>query len=419
VWQVEIGVFPVAWPAQCDEWAFYLSRILGERNPFGLPAEGNYGAGEVVLRPPSFDSPVRSSMRVRPHADGIVCAVFAPDEDVIDEDQVRPWQDAAAAAILEFGQHYQDFTWQAVLGPHPNSPDWLRFGPLGDQEKLGPVQLAPGGVLMREFSGPARARIDQPWPGCCSWPVAASGTIRTYDGEVALYRCRHDAYRTCALLSLLCARYWLPRSGPDIQRPGFPDLGPVRVPQSVGQWDDTGHPDSSLPADFNTYKDDDPLLAIPPWMAHAWTLLERDEIIRASLYAYYEAIGLEMDHPSAAFLVYVAAIEGIGTRLAHLKRCDCCEECDAQIGAQRRFRKALKTVMSNKKVEQLAYAYDTRSKTGHEGQLFGTEGTYGYSGFSPFKPDVAGVFDLVMLGEIRNACRAVIAKTLGATPRRD
>jgi len=129
VWQVELGVLPVAWPAQCDEWAFHLSRILKERSPFGLPAEGNYGAGEVVLGAPSFDSSLRSSMRLRPHADGIVCTVFAADEDVVDEDQVRPWRDAAAAAITGLGQHDQDFTWQAVLGPHPNSPEWLRFGP--------------------------------------------------------------------------------------------------------------------------------------------------------------------------------------------------------------------------------------------------------------------------------------------------
>jgi hypothetical protein len=101
--------------------------------------------------------------------------------------------------------------------------------------------------------------------------------------------------------------------------------------------------------------------------------------VRAALYAYYEAIGLEMDHPSAAFLVYVAAIEGMGARLSDLKRCDCCEKCEAQTGAQRRFRKALRTVMSNKEAERLAYAHDLRSKTGHEGQLFGTEGTYGYS----------------------------------------
>jgi hypothetical protein len=152
-------------------------------------------------------------------------------------------------------------------------------------------------------------------------------------------------------------------------------------------------------------------------MADVWALLDRDEVVRASLYAYYEATGLEMDHPSAAFLVYVAAIEGIGIRLSDLKRCDCCEKCDAQAGAQRCFRKALKTVMSNKKAEQLAYAYEIRSKTGHEGLLFGTEVTYGYSGFSPFHLDMVGVFDLMMLGEIRNACRAVIAEALGATPK--
>ena len=83
-------------------------------------------------------------MRLRPHADGIVCTALAADEDVVDEDQVRPLRDAAAGAITRRGQHDQDFTWQAVLGPHPNTPKWLRFGPLGDQKMLGPVQLAPG-----------------------------------------------------------------------------------------------------------------------------------------------------------------------------------------------------------------------------------------------------------------------------------
>jgi hypothetical protein len=133
-------------------------------------------------------------MRLRPHADGVVCTVFVADEDVIDEDQVRPWRDAAIAAVTELGQHNQDFAWRAVLGPHPNSPDLLRFGPLDGQELLGPVRLTPGGTLMREFSGPARARIDNPWPGRYSWPVVAAGTIRTYDAEIALYYC----YGSCS-----------------------------------------------------------------------------------------------------------------------------------------------------------------------------------------------------------------------------
>jgi len=176
-------------------------------------------------------------------------------------------------------------------------------------------------------------------------------------------------------------------------------------------------PDSTLTAEFNIYNDDYPLLTIPWWMASAWSLLDQDEVTRASLYAYYEAIGLEIDHPSAAFLIYVAAIEGIGSSLSDLTRCDCCEECDIQTGATRRFRNALRTVMTKKKADQLAYAYEIRSKTGHEGQLFGTEGTYGYSRISPFELDRAYAFDLVMLADIRNACRTVIANTLGATPK--
>ena len=65
-------------------------------------------------------------MRLRPHADGIVCTALAADEDVVDEDQVRPLRDAAAVAITGPGPHDQDFTWQAVLGPHLNSREWLR-----------------------------------------------------------------------------------------------------------------------------------------------------------------------------------------------------------------------------------------------------------------------------------------------------
>ena len=48
--------------------------------------------------------------------------------------------------------------------------------------------------------------------------------------------------------------------------------------------------------------------------------------------------------------------------------------------AQKRFRKALKTVMTNREVGKIwEIAYTLRSFTGHRGTLFGSERTYGYS----------------------------------------
>ena len=81
--------------------------------------------------------------------------------------------------------------------------------------------------------------------------------------------------------------------------------------------------------------------------------------------------------------------------------------------AQKRFRKALKTVMTNREVEKIwETAYTLRSFTGHGGSLFGSERTYGYSPLgvgSSIQPSNA-VFDYVILGQLRNPGRLVLAK---------
>jgi hypothetical protein len=83
--------------------------------------------------------------------------------------------------------------------------------------------------------------------------------------------------------------------------------------------------------------------------------------------------------------------------------------------AQKRFRKALKTVMTNREVEEIwKIAYTLRSFTGHTGTLFGSENTYGYSHYgSLFDTADDAVLDYVILGQLRNAGRRVVAKPLG------
>ena len=130
----------------------------------------------------------------------------------------------------------------------------------------------------------------------------------------------------------------------------------------------------------------------------------------------YEGMRLEPEHPSLAHLTFVAAIEGYGMRLADDVPCDCQPGCThVKTVAMKRFREALKTVMTSREVRRIAgLAYDLRSHTGHQGSLFGSEKTFGYSPhLSLFNVAGDAVFDYVILGELRNASRQVLAKALG------
>ena len=181
------------------------------------------------------------------------------------------------------------------------------------------------------------------------------------------------------------------------------------MPQSVGPWQATRFA-NQLPADFNVYHGDK-FLPIPPWTGQVWNLMDTDENIKRAVHGCYEAMALEADHPSVAFLMYVATIEGIGARLIDLKRC---KSCGSHTGAAERFRTALATVLPPDEAKSLGNAAyrDYRSKTGHEARLFGGEDTFGYSRFSMFTFDEADVFFFAYLMPIREACRQIIGKIL-------
>jgi hypothetical protein len=409
MWEKEIGVLPVSWSDQSDEWVFHLARAIHDPTHWidSLPGEGHPAAREVILKPPPTSS-IRCNLRVQQVPGGIRCVVF-DDQGPVNEDDAQQWQDAAKSAVTQLGKADQDFAWHAIVGPHPRAPEWRRPGPLAEPMVIGPTLLTPGGVQLREMTGYVGGRIDGPWPARYTWPVIVSGTVHTYKRDLAVHTARKLVHRICALVSVILGICWIMRSGPDAEIPGQSSQGLSAVPQSIGPWDSTGFPDESLPPDFNVYTGDDPLM-LPPWTSGACHRIERDEAIRRAVYGCYEALKLEIGHPSAAFLMYVATIEGIGARLADLQRC---KECGSNIGARRRFREALKTVLSGDQIKALAHiAYDVRSKTGHEGQLFGDEHTFGYSSFSFFQFDDADSFDYGLIWPIRKACRELIGNLL-------
>ena len=401
VWEQDIGVFPVQFAGQGDEWSYHLRvELTGDDHMAG---RGTDGTTPVELGPPP-SGPVRSRLLVRPHPDGSSCTVTGEGDSAFPE-QVDHWRRAAEAAVSLLGTRDRVFTWEAIVGTSPRGFPG-RFGQLGQQQDVGPVHLAPGGIWMREQvpserTGGSAIRH--------SFPVIASGQVSTYVWDRAALTAEVCLRRTCALLSLLTGTVWIPRSHPTQLTDG---AAPLQVPAVFGhvppipgeaEWR------GLIPPDARTF-------TLPGWIEEAWPALDADDGIAQAVNAVYEGMRLEQEHPSLAHLTFVAAIEGFGMRFAEDVPCDCHPGCPhVKTAAQKRFRKALKTVMTNREVDQVAgIAYDLRSHTGHRGSLFGSEKTFGYSPhLALFTVADDTVFDYVILGELRNASRKVLAKALG------
>jgi hypothetical protein len=405
VWQQSIGVFPVNFTEQGDEWCHHLTVALtGDDH---MSARGTNGADPVELGPPPA-GPVHSKLLVRPHADGISCTVTGDGESV-PAGQVEPWRRAADTAVSLLGREDRAFAWEAIIGTAPQTFGLDRCGPLEEPQDFGPVHLAPGGVCMREQVYTERlggTGIRH------SFPLMASGAYTTYVWDRTAQIAQLCLRRTCALLTLITGEVWIPRSHPAQVLGG---LGGLRVPPVFGHV-------PSLPgeADSAGWRGEIPLGTKPfrlrDWAVQAWPLLAADRDLAGALNAVYEGMRLEQRHPSLAHLTFVAAIEGFGARFVPDAPCDCNPGCThTKPVAQKRFRKALKTVMTNREVEQIwEMAYTLRSFTGHTGALLGSERTYGYSHYgSLFDTADDAVFDLVILGQLRNASRRVVAKALG------
>jgi hypothetical protein len=236
VWQQDLGVFPVLFEEQGDEWSYHLCvELTGDEH---MAAGGTDGTNPVELGPPS-SGPVHSRLLVRPHADGISCTV-AGEGGNLSPEQVDPWRLAAEAAVSLLGRSNRIFTWEAIIGTSPHSFGLDRLGPLEEPQDIGPVRLTPGSICMREQVSSERIG----GPGIRhSFPVIASGQFSTYVWGRAALIAELCLRRTCALLSLVTGEVWIPRSHPHQLTDGadplpanrctsYPSASAMRAPSS-------------------------------------------------------------------------------------------------------------------------------------------------------------------------------------------
>jgi hypothetical protein len=405
MWEQDIGVFPVDFGQQGDEWAHHVAiELTGHGHMAG---RGTDGTSPVELGPPPL-GPLTSTLQVRPHENGISCTVVGQGETA-PPDQVDPWRRATETAATALGSRDQAFVWQAIVSTSPHTLGLDHLGALKQSYNLGLVHVAPGEICMREhvlFDN----RVDAGLGIRHSFSVIATGAVSTYAWEQVHPIAQWCLRRTCALLSLATGRLWIPRSQP---RQLVDGQEGVRVPAAVGApITIPGVPDE--PEWCGQVLPDTAHFELPHWIGRAWRVLNADQGFATSVNAYYEAMRLHHRHPSVAHLTYVAAIEGFGKRFVDDAPCDCRPDCRHQKSvAQKRFRKALRTVLSDRETSQFASpAYDVRSSTGHEGSLFGSEMTYGHPAMSLFRSTTDLAFDISLLGKLRQVSRKVLTTAL-------
>lgn len=95
--------------------------------------------------------------------------------------------------------------------------------------------------------------------------------------------------------------------------------------------------------------------------------------------------------------------------------CNCHPECRHSKGvATQRFRKALKTVLTQREVKELAEPlYDKRSHSGHRGTLFSSEGVFGHVPGLMFQTNPYFEFDALLLGRVSYVAGKVLTAALG------
>lgn len=308
-------------------------------------------------------------------------------------------ENAVAAAQRMLDEEPKEFSWSAVIGHDPDVASYTAERVGEDPVVVGGITLTSGPEKVFEYVTDTSAYGERKL--AVMWPVHVADQVLATSGRQAARIAALKARQLCALLSLISHDYWIVRIGPAVseapKEPWFPATDQSLVEPGVVD-DNYGEPR---------------VLSFPEWIGDSFTVLDCDRKIGDALIAYHEALLLQERHPSMALVAFMTAIEAIGSRTVALTRCQTCEHCTEEFGYARRFRRTLSRVLHRKEISYLGDVYNYRSRTAHDGTLFGNDRFSGMTNFAHLLASDKERDFRSLLSVLRRACRRLLVLELG------
>jgi hypothetical protein len=261
-----------------------------------------------------------------------------------------------------------DHRWWAILAPMPTleptgiittSHNAARV--LDRAYRVGVLSLRPGEQQIVEYV----RHLDLGWTEIVSWPVIVEGVSQGDHWTAVTHSATPLLHRLSTLFALAWGEPWQVRVAPK---------DPANLPPVV--------PEPSPPREwFNGYNPQIGMRALeslPAWIPPAWERISQGEIdtaVIAALSCWHQGLLLTPQHPSFAFVAFIAAIEALGPATAKTRSA--------------RFWSAVATVAEAAEVDRLKQQnlYGLRSATAHSGGLHGLETMFGAHLFLPMDPE--------------------------------
>ncbi|MEV3937320.1 hypothetical protein AB0K52_15240 [Glycomyces sp. NPDC049804] len=322
-------------------------------------------------------------------------------------DQIDFWYQVINAALQRLGTR-EEYVWHAVISEDPP-----HLGMLGKRLE---AQAHISGLDLKPYHGPVVEDVRSSMLGFGAvpsmfihWPVQVSGRTTCYDwlseGE---WRTTLWLSRITALLSLWWDSPWSARIGPRI------GIEPDQEKDYI-----FGHR-------WRPYKVPEPeetlgqRVSVPVGLNHAEALLTKERRLFEAISIHKEGLSLQREHPSLALVSFIAAIEAVAQIDRRAEKCPGCEcgkfkGCGLTIGSSDRFKKAVRSVLSESETSSIEdyYGGAGRSGTVHRGKLHGIDAHALHSGAMSYLTENTSLrFSIVTVSTVRKASRLLLLQKL-------
>ena len=394
-----LGMYPIVWPQQGDEWLHRFGIAVNEVSPGVVVSGTKYDSttGPFIEISLTIDGiPSESHVLVGPTQDGAAVLIAGPGEpEASVAEQIARSARLATEGLGDIGAEHE---WTAIVG---HSADRI-----GGMEKrltapgqVGPLAIASSGVA---FVSPGREQPSMSgWSVHRSTPMIVSGRSRGYSWQAASLTAARELRTLCGLLSVAwdCDLEVLEGAAPL-------EWGARRVPDRPPWYAEP----SGLVEPAPEEAPGDPV-AVPEWMDGAWRRVAASAQLTAAVDAYLEGSYAAQRHPSLAVVAYTSSVETIADLLYKGPRCT---ECGGSTGIARAFRATIREVLDEAEAAQLDTVYKARSKTVHAGRLHGGETLPGVFHVGFWSNRETQDFRWRVLWSLKRAARLVLQRSITA-----